>query len=90
MPDRAGSHKYNSTTYWKRLVSEYAGLSFLEVESLPYLTFLFWRRDAFIHRMSQTEAGQEYLDNAWRMEQTEPDRVALRKRLKKGAATNGE
>jgi hypothetical protein len=29
--------------------------------------------------MEQTEAGQEYLNNAWRMEQTEPDRAALRK-----------
>jgi hypothetical protein len=30
-----------------------------------------------------TEAGQEYLKNAWRMEQTEPDRKALRKKYGK-------
>lgn len=41
--------------------------------------------------LSRTEAGQEYLDNAWRMEQTKPDRVGLRKKLgRKEAAPNGE
>ena len=41
--------------------------------------------------MSRTPEGQEYLDNAWRMEQTEPDRAALRKKLKrKEGAQNGE
>lgn len=33
--------------------------------------------------LSRTEAGQEYLDNAWRMEQTEPDRKKLRKKFGK-------
>lgn len=55
----------------------------MQVEALDYLTYLTWRRDAFIHKMSQTEKGQEYLDNAWRMEQTKPDREALRKKLRK-------
>jgi hypothetical protein len=31
----------------------------------------------------------EYLDNAWRMEQTKPDRAALRKKLGK-EDTDGE
>jgi hypothetical protein len=53
------------------------------------LTYLTWRRDAFIHKMSQTEEGQKYLDNAWRMEQTQPDRAALRKQFGKEVAQNG-
>ena len=89
MPDSVGGHRYTTTSWWKRLVSEYTGLSFLEVESLNYLTYLTWRRDAFIHKLNQTEKGQEYLDNAWRMEQTEPDRAALRKQLRK-EEPNGE
>jgi len=64
-------------------VAEYTGLNFFEVAELDYLQYLIWRRDAFIHRLSQSEAGQEYLDNAWRMEQTKPDREALRKKLGK-------
>lgn len=71
------------------MVAEYAGLSLLEVGELDYIQYLIWRRDAFIHKLSQSEAGQEYLDNAWRMEQTEPDRAALRKKLRKGAPSNG-
>jgi hypothetical protein len=34
--------------------------------------------------MEQSEAGREYLDNAYRMEQTVPERVKLRKKLKGG------
>lgn len=64
-------------------MAEYTGLSFFEVGQLNYLQYLIWRRDAYIHMLSRTEAGQEYLDNAWRMEQTEPDRAALRQKLRK-------
>lgn len=71
------------------MVAEYARLSLLEVGELDYVQYLVWRRDAFIHKLSQSEAGQEYLDNAWRMEQTEPDRVRLRKKLGKGAPSDG-
>ena len=67
------------------LVSSYTGLNFHEVRRLEYIQYLTWRRDAFIHFLSQTEKGEEYLDNAWRWEQTEPDRAALRKRYGKGA-----
>lgn len=71
-------------------MAEYAGLSLLEVRGLDYVQFLIWRRDAFIQMLSRTEAGQEYLDNAWRMEQTKPDRAKLRKKLgRKGAPLNG-
>lgn len=57
---------------------------------LDYIKYLTWRRDAYISMLERTEAGQEYLDNAWRMEQTEPDRPALRKKLGKGEATGGK
>ena len=39
--------------------------------------------------LSRTEEGQKYLDNAWRMEQTKPDRKGLRKKLGKEAPTDG-
>lgn len=70
-------------------MSEYTGLNFFEVSQLDYLQYLVWRRDAYIYMLTRTEAGQEYLDNAWRMEQTEPDRSALRKKYGKEAAGNG-
>jgi hypothetical protein len=86
-----GGHQYSITTYWVHRVSEYTGLNFNEVWALDYITYLTLRRDAFIAWLSRTEAGTEYLDNAWRMEQTEPDRKALRERFKKKEArVNGE
>lgn len=53
----------------------------MEVLALDWYQYLIWRRDAFLYTMNQTKEGQEYLDNAWRMEQTEPDRQRLRKKL---------
>lgn len=64
-------------------MAEYTGLNFFEVSQLDFLQYLVWRRDAYIHMLSRTEAGQEYLDNAWRMEQTKPDRAKLRKKFGK-------
>lgn len=78
MASESEGHQYTTASWWRHLVSEYTGLNFLEVAELNYLQYLIWRRDAFIHAMSQTEAGQEYLDNAYRMEQTQPDRKRLR------------
>lgn len=77
----AGQNEYEITSWGRRLVSAYTGLNFNEVGQLDYGTFLLWRRDAFIHALNSTEAGREYLDNAWRMEQTEPDRAKLRRRF---------
>lgn len=57
----------------------------LQVEELDYINYLIYRRDAFIHRMSQTEDGEKYLNNAWRLEQTTPDRDGLRKKFGKEA-----
>ena len=58
--------------------------------ALDWVQYLVWRRDAYIYMLSRTEAGQEYLDNAWRMEQTEPDRAGLRSKLRrKEGAENG-
>lgn len=83
MKDSAGGHQYDITTWGEHLVSEFTGLNFLEIGKLPLDQFLLWRRDAFIYNCNQTEAGQEYLANAYRMERTKPDRIALRKKYGK-------
>ena len=71
------------------MVAEYTGLNFLQIAELDYLQYLVWLRDAYIYKLSRTEEGQKYLDNAWRMEQTKPDRTALRKKLRKEDNTDG-
>ena len=64
-------------------------MSINEVGKLDYIQYLIYRRDAFIQWLSRTEEGQEYLDNAWRMEQTKPDRPGLRKKLGKEDPKHG-
>lgn len=68
-------------TTWEHLVAQYTGLNILQVQELDYLDYLLFRRDAFIYRMSRTEEGEKYLNNAWRLEQTTPDRDSLRKKF---------
>lgn len=78
MQDSKGGHQYKTPTWYKHLVSVYTGLDFKQIGQLNYIEYLQYRRDAFINRLSQSEKGQEYLDNAWRMEQTKPEREKLR------------
>lgn len=65
------------------MVAEYTGLSITEVDELDYIDYLQYRRDAFIYRLSQSEKGLEYLDNAYRIEQTAPDKKSLREQFGK-------
>lgn len=65
-------------TYWEHLVHEYTGLNVNEIEELEYIDYLQYRRDAFVHEMNKTEEGREYLENAHRLTQTEPDRMKAR------------
>lgn len=81
MPGGAGGHQYTVDSWWRKLVADYTGLNFFEVSNLDYLQYLVWRRDAYIYMLSRTEEGQKYLDNAYRMEQTKPDREKLRSKL---------
>lgn len=60
------------------MVSRYTGLNMLEVDNLDIVVYLSYRRDAFIYKLSQTEKGREYLSNAYRLDQTTPDRKSLR------------
>ena len=58
-------------------------MNFFQIGELDLIQYLAWRRDAYIYMLTRTESGQEYLDNAWRMEQTKPDRAKLRKKFGK-------
>lgn len=64
-------------------------MNFLQIEELPVDAYFLLIRDAFIYKQKQTEAGREYLENCWRLEQTEPDRKALRERFGKEGASGG-
>ena len=79
--DTKGNYEYNIPSAWRKLVADYTGLSLEAVGRLDYLRYLALRRDAYIYRLEQSEAGREYLANAWRLTQTKPDRAALREQF---------
>lgn len=49
---------------------------------MPIDLYMYFMREAYIHELSQTKEGEEYLENCWRMEQTEPDRKKIREKIK--------
>lgn len=63
------------------MVSQYVGINIFDVDELPIDAYLFYLREAFIHKMNQTEEGRKYLENCWRVRQTEPDKGSLREKF---------
>lgn len=83
----SGGHNWIVHTVDEKSVSDYCNMSIREVENLDLVAFLCYRRDARIYNLSQTEDGQTYLKNAWRIMQTAPDRKKLRQKY---GTENGE
>lgn len=65
--------KYTIYTYPDKMVSDYAGLSIYDVDNISILEYWLLLRDAFIYKLAQTKDGREYLNNAYRLTQTEAD-----------------
>lgn len=72
---------YDIYTISDKLVMDYARLTWYELADLDLYEYLLLRRDAFIHTARQTEEGEKYLNNAWRLEQTKPERGKLREKF---------
>lgn len=60
------------------MVADYLRIPVPEVDDLDFIYYLQVRRDAFITQLNKTESGREYLNEAWRLTQTKPDRKASR------------
>lgn len=67
----------------EKLVSEYTGFNFIQIEELDIFEYWAILRDAVIYKYMQTEEGQEYLNRCWMLEQTKPDRERLREKFGK-------
>ena len=74
------SEKIYFVTYTQseKYVSDYSGLNFKEIEELPLDAYLMLLHDAYIYYLSKSKEGREYLENAYILMQTKPDRKALR------------
>jgi len=71
-------------------VADYCNLSIFDVGAICYYDYRILLRDAVIHSLSQTKSGRDYLNNAWILTQTEPDRKALRKKFGREEERDGE
>lgn len=63
------------------MVIEYTGLNLHQINDLDLDVYLYYYRDAFIHKMNQTEEGRKYLEDAYFYKQTKPDRGRLREKF---------
>ena len=75
---------YRLNTKGEKLVIDYLNITIFDVQDMPIDLYLYFMREANIHKLMQTKEGREYLDNCWRMEQTKPDRKKLREKMRKG------
>lgn len=57
------------------------GIPIDKAMELDTLTFATLERDALCHKLKQTEQGREYLDKAYRLQQTSPDLNSLREQF---------
>jgi hypothetical protein len=74
---------YRTNTLEEKLVADYAGYNFKQINNLNVLEYWLLVRDALIHEYMKTVEGQEYLENCWRIEQVNPDREKLREKVGK-------
>ena len=65
--------KYTVYTRIDKLVADYANMDIYAIDRLSILDYWLLERDAFISALSMTEKGREYLNNAYRITQTEAD-----------------
>lgn len=71
--DSKDSVKYDRFTVSDKLVADYANMSIYKINDISILDYWCLERDAFIFKLSQTEKGREYLNNAYRITCTEAD-----------------
>ncbi|WP_207750689.1 hypothetical protein [Anaeromonas gelatinilytica] len=77
-PSEEWEKDFNNLTSEVKAISEYTGLNFYEVYSLPYSLYLLYKKDSWIYGLKQTEKGQEFLKTLWRLKQTKADTRAIR------------
>lgn len=65
-------------------------MSLFEVYQLDVFTYWALLHDAVVYDNAQTTEGREWLHNAWRITQTEPDRPKLHSKIRtKGGIAHG-
>lgn len=79
---------YVPITRDKRMIADYTGLDFKEIESLDIFTYWLYLRDSFVWSLNCTESGRKYLEDAYYYSTSKTDREALRGLF--GGSKNGK
>lgn len=79
--DENNKGRYEVNTLEEKIVCEYTGYSFDRLDKLDVFEYWLLLRDAVVYNYTQSEEGREYLEKCWILEQTNPDRESLRKKL---------
>lgn len=82
--DKGNEGHFEINTIEEKVIRDYTGYDFNRIDTLDVFEYWLLLRDAVIYNYSQTDEGQKYLERCWRLEQTEPDRKALREKFKRG------
>lgn len=77
--------KWELLTGIEKLIIDYTGLNLFEVMDLDFDVHYLLYRDGLIHKLMQTESGRGYLEEAWLLRQTKPDRKELRRHFQRGS-----
>ena len=83
---------YTNDTQLEKIVSDYTGLNFIELENINICDFWFFCRCAVINANSQSKEGLEYLEKCWILKQDKPDRQSLKElkdKLERGKNNGG-
>jgi hypothetical protein len=71
-------YDYEIYTTEIKLICDYTGLNFKEINDMDFDEYKLLFRDAYIWKLQQSEKGQEFLKDCWALEKSEPDREKLR------------
>lgn len=77
VPGDKDDSQYKTDFHELKAVSDYTGMNFKELRELDLLNFWRYYRDAIIYQLKKSDAGQDYLKQAYNSEQTKPDRAGL-------------
>ena len=80
-PDDDDEGHYKLNYLEDKLVYDYTGFNFTQIEEMNVIEYWSLLRDAVIYKYMQTEEGEKYLERCWILEQTSPDRAKLRKKF---------
>ena len=82
-PSDKDTCKYQVLSWEEKTIADYLKINVFDVNELNIIDYWFFLRESVIYSLSQTAEGIDYLNNAYRLTETEPDREALREKYGK-------